>query len=93
MKQGCATQAGQKGGQGRCGQGQGKGQGQGQGGRGGGQCGQGQGRQGISGTAGTTQSVVGQCVCPKCGQVVPHTPGNACVNMQCPACGAAMARQ
>ena len=102
MRQGCVSQNGQGGGQGRCGQGQGQGQGQGRGqgqggrgGKGGGQCGQGQeqGRQQIGGAAGTTQSVVGQCACPKCGQVVPHAPGNACVNMQCPTCGAAMARQ
>lgn len=97
MRQGGGSQNGRGGGQGRCGQGQGKGQGQG--GKGGGQCGQGRSAGqagsagGMPGNADSTQTGVGMCVCPKCGQTAPHTQGTACTTMRCPSCGAAMVRQ
>lgn len=34
----------------------------------------------------------GECVCPKCGEKVPHTAGRPCVQMACPKCGTPMAR-
>lgn len=86
---------GGRGGGGRCGQGRG-GQGRGQGG---GPCGQGRGQGGgqAGGQTGGGQraAMTGPdlCVCPRCGQTAPHTPGSPCTAMTCPACGAAMTRQ
>lgn len=91
MRQG--TQSGQGGGQGRCGQGRGgqgrcgQGRGQGQGPR---QSGQGQAA--MPANTGVRAIAADLCVCPNCGQTVPHTPGTACVDERCPACGAAMVR-
>ncbi len=34
----------------------------------------------------------GQCVCPNCGEKLPHTPGQPCNQMACPKCGAKMLR-
>jgi predicted Fe-Mo cluster-binding NifX family protein len=34
----------------------------------------------------------GFCVCSKCGEKVPHTAGQPCIQRVCPKCGAAMAR-
>jgi len=84
MRQDASSPKGQAGGSGR--PGQGRGQGQGRGGR----CGQGQsGRAGLAQTA----PAGNLCVCPQCGQTAPHTPGQPCADMRCPACGAAMTRQ
>ena len=35
----------------------------------------------------------GNCVCPKCGAVVPHMPGMPCREQRCPECGAKMVRE
>lgn len=35
----------------------------------------------------------GQCVCPKCGYEMPHTPGVPCNHSVCERCGARMIRQ
>lgn len=35
----------------------------------------------------------GQCLCPQCGAVAPHSQGTPCMNMKCPKCGAAMVRE
>jgi hypothetical protein len=35
----------------------------------------------------------GNCVCPKCGQKVPHIVGEPCSNQTCPACGTRMTRE
>jgi len=35
----------------------------------------------------------GSCVCPKCGQRVPHERGVPCTKQKCPGCGAAMVRE
>jgi hypothetical protein len=35
----------------------------------------------------------GECVCPKCGEKVPHTRGVPCQEERCPACGAKMLRE
>jgi predicted Fe-Mo cluster-binding NifX family protein len=89
---GCGGQGQGRGGQGRGGQGQGRGgQGQGRGGQGQGKGrgGAGLGRMGGPKAAGPS----GECICPKCGHREPHQRGIPCNQRQCPACGAAMARE
>ncbi len=82
---GCAGSGGAGGGQGR-GKGQGRGRGSGAGGRG-------QGGQGQRFGAGRgAQGAPAVCVCPKCGEQVPHRQGVPCLEMTCPKCGAAMVR-
>jgi hypothetical protein len=34
----------------------------------------------------------GNCVCPNCGEKVPHKQGIPCFDLKCPKCGARMAR-
>jgi hypothetical protein len=34
----------------------------------------------------------GNCVCPGCGEKIPHKQGIPCVNMACPKCGTKMIR-
>lgn len=34
----------------------------------------------------------GDCVCPNCGEKVPHQFGNPCYNISCPRCGTKMTR-
>ncbi|MBN1693289.1 MAG: hypothetical protein JW845_07025 [Dehalococcoidales bacterium] len=34
----------------------------------------------------------GDCVCPSCGEKVPHQRGTPCYKMNCPKCGAKMIR-
>jgi electron transport complex protein RnfB len=62
---------------GGAGGGQGRGQGQGGGRRGG----------GFGGGPG------GFCVCPACGQKVPHQRGVPCFEVKCPDCGTVMTRR
>ncbi|NLI34031.1 MAG: hypothetical protein GX422_14815 [Deltaproteobacteria bacterium] len=64
------------------GQGRGLGQGQGQG--------KGQGRGGRMGGRGAGPG--GDCICPNCGNSVPHERGIPCTQMKCPKCGTAMTR-
>jgi len=68
--------------------GRGQGQGRGQGGRGQGQ-GRGPGRMGGPKAAGPD----GDCICPSCGNTVPHQRGQPCYDVNCPKCGAQMTRQ
>jgi len=35
----------------------------------------------------------GNCVCPKCGEKIPHRRGVPCQEEQCPNCGAKMLRE
>ena len=34
----------------------------------------------------------GECVCPNCGERLPHQAGNPCYNLNCPKCGTKMVR-
>jgi len=59
-------------------------------GQGGGRAqGSGLGRMGGPNAAGPG----GSCVCPQCGQRVPHQRGVPCFEQKCPGCGAAMVRE
>ena len=35
----------------------------------------------------------GNCLCPSCGDKVPHQPGAPCSSVNCPSCGVAMVRE
>ncbi len=35
----------------------------------------------------------GYCVCPACGEKVPHRPGVPCRTVKCPKCGTPMVRE
>lgn len=35
----------------------------------------------------------GDCVCPGCGEKVPHQQGTPCYSMSCPKCGKKMVRE
>jgi len=35
----------------------------------------------------------GSCICPNCGERVPHQVGIACYEQRCPKCGAALTRE
>lgn len=35
----------------------------------------------------------GNCVCPSCGQKLPHQTGQPCFNMTCPNCGSNMIKE
>lgn len=67
-------------GRGRGGSGRGSGGGRGQG--------QGPGRQG-----GIAAGPGGDCVCPACGERVPHVLGQPCTSQTCPKCGTRMIRE
>ena len=64
------------------------GSGSGGGGRGRGAGGGGCGKMGGPSAAGPG----GQCVCPNCGEKVPHTQGQSCNQMACPKCGTKLTR-
>ena len=61
------------------------------------QTGQGLGRGGGGGRAGSGtgggMGGGGFCVCPKCGQRLPHQPGVPCLQERCAKCGVAMVRE
>jgi len=55
----------------------------------------GQGRSAGGGAGrmgGTARGPGGFCVCPSCGEKLPHTAGQPCTNVACPKCGAKMTR-
>lgn len=62
--------------------------GTGQGGGAGRGKGQGPGRMGGAKAAGPG----GDCVCPSCGQRMPHQVGQPCKDIKCPRCGTTMTR-
>ncbi len=66
--------------------GAGRGMGRGAGRGAGGGAGRGFGRRGGLGPGGF-------CVCPSCGEKVPHKPGVPCQTVSCPKCGTPMVRE
>jgi predicted Fe-Mo cluster-binding NifX family protein len=48
---------------------------------------------GVGRARSSSVNAVGSCVCPKCGQREPHQRGVPCLQVNCPACGAAMIRE
>ncbi len=68
-------------------------------GRGMGRVGRGMGRGqqsrniGMSQTAGFGAGITGSCICPNCGESLPHERGVPCVERKCPKCGTLMTRQ
>ena len=68
-------------GTGPAGQGPGTGRGLGQGG--------GRGRQ----PGGFGLGPAGECICPQCGEKVPHQRGVPCYSLKCPKCGSPMIRE
>jgi hypothetical protein len=36
---------------------------------------------------------VGNCICPRCGEKVPHQRAIPCYNLKCPKCGIGMVRE
>ncbi|MBD3378966.1 MAG: hypothetical protein GF408_00695 [Candidatus Omnitrophica bacterium] len=54
----------------------------------------GRGRSAGRGTGrGNRPGAGADCVCLKCGNKVPHTPGVPCSSLQCPQCGYKMIRE
>jgi ribosomal protein S26 len=57
---------------------------------------QGQGRGGMGrgfGRGGMGRGPGGNCVCPNCGEKVPHERGIPCAQVRCPKCGTPMIRE
>lgn len=42
---------------------------------------------------GSTPGPGGNCICPDCGEKIPHQRGVPCYGQQCPKCGKAMVRE
>ena len=74
---------------------QGRGQGRGQKTRTGGGPGRGGGGGRNAGRSGEGGGMGGGgfCVCPKCGQRIPHQAGTPCLDERCTSCGVAMVRE
>ncbi|MBW1741647.1 MAG: DUF5320 family protein [Deltaproteobacteria bacterium] len=53
--------------------------------------GRGMGRGGRFG--GSAAGPGGECICPNCGERVPHRTGIPCFEQKCPKCGATMIRE
>jgi hypothetical protein len=71
----------------------GRGQGRGQGTQPGGGAGRIGGRSGGRSGEGGGMGGGGFCVCPTCGQRVPHRAGMPCLDERCPKCHVAMVRE
>jgi hypothetical protein len=67
--------------------------GSGRGGGMGGGGGAGRGAANRGGARGGGMGAGGFCICPKCGQRVPHRPGTPCLEERCAACGVALVRE
>jgi electron transport complex protein RnfB len=51
------------------------------------------GRGGLGRGGGRGSFVAGDCLCPRCGAVLPHRPGVPCFQIACPGCGSPMTRR
>jgi uncharacterized protein len=62
-------------------------------GRGGIGAGMGQGTgAGRGRMSGRCTEPTGECLCPRCGEKLPHQPGVPCLQQKCPKCGTPMVR-
>lgn len=51
------------------------------------------GGRGQGGGGGSGQGGGGMCVCPSCGEKIPHSRGVPCFEENCPKCGKSMCRE
>lgn len=51
------------------------------------------GQQGKRENCNNGEETCGNCICPECGEKLPHAKGVPCKEVKCPACGVKMMRE